>query len=214
MLIPVTQRNAQIKFAAFQALSIPVHIRVDNITYSFLGESNRVNGSVNLTSIVISPTQTKLTATAGPMQCNLTFLNPIEVRTKSCGRLLSAHASVLAWRLGQAIDPFLIPVIDCGIVGRCGSCCAGVFGCHWTWVNSLLLYLFRCVLKDIAEWLSGDRSQQIGWSTTSNNNLIYHTVGLQNPAVFNEIDTQADWGTLYYAMKSVSDTGTICISHS
>ena len=86
MLIPFTQCQRLIKFAAFQALSIPVHIRVDNITYSFIGDSGLVNGSVNLTNIVISPTQTKLTAKAGPMQCNLTFLNPIEVRTKYCGR--------------------------------------------------------------------------------------------------------------------------------
>jgi hypothetical protein len=129
MLIPFTRCNGQIQFAAFQALSIPVHVRVDNITYSFQGDSTMVNGSVNLTSMVISPTQTKLTAEAGPMQFNLTFLNPIEVRTKSCGRLLSTYAFISAWRLGQAINPILIPVIDCGIVGRCGSCCAGVFGC-------------------------------------------------------------------------------------
>ena len=67
------------KFTAFQDLSIPVHVRVDNITYSFLGLSPSVNGSVNLTNVVISPTQTKLTVEAGPMQFNLTFLNPIEV---------------------------------------------------------------------------------------------------------------------------------------
>jgi hypothetical protein len=70
------------KFTAFQDLSIPVHVRVDNITYSFLGSSNIVNGSVNHTSMVITPTQTKLTAEAGPMQFNVTFLNPIEVHTK------------------------------------------------------------------------------------------------------------------------------------
>jgi hypothetical protein len=73
------------KFTAFQVVSIAVHVRVDNITYSFLGDSPFVNGSVNLTDIAISPTQTKLTAEAGPMQFNLTFLNPIEVRTKIVG---------------------------------------------------------------------------------------------------------------------------------
>ena len=67
-------------------------------------------------------------------------------------------------------------------------------------------------LDIIAEWLSGDRSQEIRWSPTSDKNLIYHTIGLQDPADFNEIDTQADWGTLYYAMKSVGVTDTICIS--
>ena len=86
-VISLTQRNTQIKFTLFQALSVPVHIRVDNITYSFVGDSGLVNGSVNLTNVVISPTQTKLTAEAGPMQCNLTFLNPIEVQTKFYRRL-------------------------------------------------------------------------------------------------------------------------------
>ncbi len=67
-------------------------------------------------------------------------------------------------------------------------------------------------LKVIAEWLSGDKSQEIRWNTTSDNNVIYHAVGLENPAVFNEISTQAEWGTLYYAMGSVSGNGAICIS--
>lgn len=69
----------KIKFAAFQLLTILVHVRVDNTTYSFMGSSEWINGIVNLTNMVISPTQTKLTAEAGPMQFNLTFLNPIEV---------------------------------------------------------------------------------------------------------------------------------------
>ena len=79
MLVSFTQRDAQIKFDILQPLSIPVHVRVDNITYSFLGGSEIVNKSVDLTNIVISPTQTKLTAEAGAMQFNLTLLNPIEV---------------------------------------------------------------------------------------------------------------------------------------
>ena len=66
-------------------------------------------------------------------------------------------------------------------------------------------------LKIIAEWLSGDKTQSIAWSTISNNDVIYHTAGLRNPAVFNEINNQAEWGTLYYAMKSVSGNDAICI---
>ena len=58
---------------------MPVLVRIDNITYSLLGYS--INVTSNLTNTVISPTQTQLTAEAGPMQFNLTFLNPIEVRT-------------------------------------------------------------------------------------------------------------------------------------
>ena len=60
----------------------PVLVRVDNVTYSFLGAAlgMGVNSTVNLTNIVVTPTQIVLTAQAGPMQVNLTFLNPIEVR--------------------------------------------------------------------------------------------------------------------------------------
>ncbi|KAI9434455.1 hypothetical protein H4582DRAFT_2080814 [Lactarius indigo] len=62
------------------------------------------------------------------------------------------------------------------------------------------------VYSDIsAEWLSADRSQEVVWSTTTNNDVIYHTAKLQSPAMFNEISTQAEWGTLHYAMKSGGD---------
>ncbi len=74
--------DVTLKLTAFQVLAVPVHVRVDNITYSFLGDSPIVNGTVTLTNTVITPTQTKLTAQAGPMKFNLTFLNPIEVRTR------------------------------------------------------------------------------------------------------------------------------------
>ncbi|KAH9020439.1 hypothetical protein EDB85DRAFT_1872502 [Lactarius pseudohatsudake] len=61
-----------------QVLDLVVLVRVDNSTYLFLGNASTVNTTVNLTDVVVSPTQTKLTADAGPMQINLTFLNPIE----------------------------------------------------------------------------------------------------------------------------------------
>ena len=54
------------------------------------------------------------------------------------------------------------------------------------------------------EWLSADRSQVIVWSTTANNDVVYLKAQLQRPAVFNEISTQPEWGTIYHAMKSVS----------
>ena len=67
-------------------------------------------------------------------------------------------------------------------------------------------------LKFIAEWLSGDITQVIKWNTTSNNSVIYHAATRSIPAVFSEINTQAEWGTLYYAMRSVSGNGAIYIS--
>jgi hypothetical protein len=59
-----------------------VLVRVDGVTYSFFGNilPNFYNVTVNFTSIAITPTQTAVTARAGPMQVNLAFLNPIEVR--------------------------------------------------------------------------------------------------------------------------------------
>jgi hypothetical protein len=58
---------------------MPVLVRVDNTTYSLLGYPYSINVTSNLTNTVISPTHTQLTVEAGPMQFNLTYLNPIEV---------------------------------------------------------------------------------------------------------------------------------------
>ena len=69
-------------------------------------------------------------------------------------------------------------------------------------------------LKFVVEWLSGDWSQVIVWSATANNDVVYLTVQLQSPALFNEIDTLAEWGTLYHAMKSVSGNGVTRSLHS
>ena len=62
-----------------QILGWSVLIRVDGLTYSFLGDvdPNLVNGTVNLTStyFVIGPTYTLLWGNAGPMQVVLRFLH-------------------------------------------------------------------------------------------------------------------------------------------
>ena len=69
-------------------------MRVDGLTYSFLGDAPFNNGTVNLMNTVVTPTQTVLTAEAGRMQFNLTFLNPIEVRLVS-SHLLLHHSTTL-----------------------------------------------------------------------------------------------------------------------
>jgi hypothetical protein len=67
-----------------QTLGWLVLVRVDGVTYTF-GEDGiyvDTNGTLtlpNLTNVVVTPTQTMFAARAGPMQVNLTFLNPIEV---------------------------------------------------------------------------------------------------------------------------------------
>jgi len=59
-------------------------------------------------------------------------------------------------------------------------------------------------LSFVTEWNSGDRTQQILWSPTINDNVVFHSVGLQKQETFTEVFDQAEWGTLYYAMKNVS----------
>ena len=60
-------------------------MRIDGLTYSLLGDvsgaSASLNGTANVTDTVITPTRTVVVTQAGPMQVNLTFLNPIEVRS-------------------------------------------------------------------------------------------------------------------------------------
>ncbi|KAH9055600.1 hypothetical protein EDB87DRAFT_1567201 [Lactarius vividus] len=151
------------------SLNLPVLVRVDNITYSLLGYPYYIDVTSNLTNTLISPTQTKLTSEAGPMQFNLTFLNPIEPGDWVKQSIPFSYMSLTAKSLDGA-------------------------------AHAVQVY------SDIsAEWLSADRSQVVVWSTTTNNDVVYHTTKLQNPAVFNEISTQAEWGTLHYAMKSGGD---------
>lgn len=75
-------RNSQL---FCQALGWTVLVRVDDQTYSFLGDvdPNLINGTVNPNIIFIGPSSSILTGVAGPMEVNLTFLNPIEVRFHS-----------------------------------------------------------------------------------------------------------------------------------
>lgn len=70
--------------------------RVDNISYLLLGYQDRIFNTSNLTNMVVTPTRTQLTAVAGLMQFNLSFLNPIEVGNWVCLMLSSAHTFVAA----------------------------------------------------------------------------------------------------------------------
>ena len=58
----------------------------------------------------------------------------------------------------------------------------------------------------VAEWNSRDVNQTILWRVTPNAKVIYHSVTLQTQAEFTEVVDQAEWGTLYYAMQTVSDS--------
>ncbi|KAI0251855.1 hypothetical protein BJV78DRAFT_1125603 [Lactifluus subvellereus] len=152
-----------------QILGWSVLVRVDGLTYSFLGAAPFTNGTVTLTNTVVTPTQTVLTAEAGLMQFNLTFLNPIEPGDWVKQSIPFSYMSLTAKSLDGA-------------------------------AHAVQVY------SDVSgEWNSGDRNQVIRWTATSTADAIYHTVTLQTPSVFNEIRGQANWGTLYYAMKAGND---------
>ncbi|VDB95306.1 unnamed protein product [Peniophora sp. CBMAI 1063] len=64
------------------------------------------------------------------------------------------------------------------------------------------------VYTDItAEWVSGDRSQNVTWSTNTNNpSMIYHTVSALNQVPYQEVKAQAAWGNVYYASLRTTNT--------
>ena len=80
--------------------------------------------------------------------------------------------------------------------------------------GSVIITPVPFVTKFLAEWLSANWSQVIVWSTIANNDVVCLKAQLQSPAAFNEISTQPEWGTLYHAMKSVSDNGLTRIFYS
>ena len=65
-----------------QTLGLTVLVRVDDLTYLFMGnvDPNLINGTVYTSFVAVGPSSTILGGEGGPMQMNLTFLNPIEVR--------------------------------------------------------------------------------------------------------------------------------------
>jgi hypothetical protein len=66
--------------------------------------------------------------------------------------------------------------------------------------------VFRSPYYDLtisAEWISRSHtSPLLNNNVTSNMDAIYHTITFSEPVSF---DSQTGWGTLYYAIKNVSD---------
>ncbi|KAF8883869.1 hypothetical protein BD779DRAFT_1443581 [Infundibulicybe gibba] len=53
-----------------------------------------------------------------------------------------------------------------------------------------------------AEWVSGDSNTNVTWSTTLNNDLIYHQAQRLSPSPMQEINDLAEDATVYYAMAN------------
>ena len=60
-------------------------IRVDGLTYSWMGQYDIQNSTAVVTGIKVTPTRSIFTMQAGPMNVTVTFLTPIEVRSRSSG---------------------------------------------------------------------------------------------------------------------------------
>ena len=73
----------------------------------------------------------------------------------------------------------------------------------------MIVILNSTCLIFLEDWVSGNRSQVVVWNVTADSDVVYLTAQLQSPAVLNEIKTLPEWGTLYHAMKSVSEGSMI-----
>lgn len=63
-----------------QILGWAGYVRIDGASYEWLGAATTYGSATNLTATTITPTRTVFTIHAGPMNLNVTFLSPIEVR--------------------------------------------------------------------------------------------------------------------------------------
>jgi len=69
-----------------------------------------------------------------------------------------------------------------------------------------------CPLTVATEWLSGYDNQSSSstdqyWRYISIPEVQYHLLSNSEQVTFGEVFDQAEWGTLYFAMKNVSDNG-------
>jgi hypothetical protein len=184
-------------------------VRVDNLTYLFLGDvdPNLINGTVNETNVMASPSSTILTGQAGPMQVSLTFLNPIEVRFHSSVTSNVYIRIILSPKIGLSnpslsricLSPqshWIMQVMLC----RCIQMSAEV--------RAIIFRGLSFLLSFVTEWMSGDRTQTILGNMTSDSFAAYHNVTLQTPAIYTEILDQPEWGILYFATQGVSFMAT------
>ncbi|KAI9067393.1 DUF1793-domain-containing protein [Trametes sanguinea] len=143
-------------------------IRVDNQTYSWMGQDQSPPSTANVSNVQVTPTRTIFTMQAGPMNVTITFLSPIEPSDWVLQSLPFSYVSCEATALdGQP--------------------------------HNVQVY------SDIsAEWLSGDRSSFVKWTTQSTSGSRFHEIDLQSPQPFVEINHQAQDGKAYYAMANTA----------
>ena len=196
--------------SSFQNYSQDIFVRVDGTAYSILGEPANsfvgVQGNVsdaNVTNRVVTPTQITLTAQAGPIEVNVTFLNPVEVRSKAFNSLVLDSLGHFSQTIGSGnqyhshTSPLrqtrlIVQLIKWKCIPTLVHVCKIVFGS--------IAYLLK-----IVDWAPGENiaSDFMVWNVISNDEAIYHTVTYLEPVLFSEDSYQAGWGTFYYATKAV-----------
>ncbi|KAK0468165.1 uncharacterized protein EV420DRAFT_1503141 [Desarmillaria tabescens] len=64
------------------------------------------------------------------------------------------------------------------------------------------------VYSDISgEWLSGNTSLGMNWTTTTTGDHLVHQAQLQAPSPFAEIDDRTQYGSIYYATRALANAG-------
>ena len=159
----------------------------------------------NITNRVVTPTQITLIAQTGPMQINISFLNPVEVRSKFFSSLNLDSLSVFSQRIGSGnqypshTSPSLqsrliVRLIKWKCIPTLARVCEIILG--------TITYLTKST-----DWVPTRvslSSDVMMWNVTSNDDAIYHTATHLQPVLFSEDISQAGWGTFYYATKAVS----------
>jgi len=203
--IPIYFTGHEILNLLRQTLGWSVLVRVDNQTYLFLGDvdPNLINGTVNSTNIMVRPSSTILSGLAGPMRVNLTFLNPIEVRSRSFVKFNVYICIIFSPEIGSS-NPSRSRICLSPQTHRTAQVI--MCRCIQTSVEVLAVILRSpsSLLSFTTEWMSGNRTQKMMWNTTFDSFSIFHNVTLQTSAMYTEILDQPEWGSLYFATPSVS----------
>ncbi|RPD75338.1 DUF1793-domain-containing protein [Lentinus tigrinus ALCF2SS1-7] len=163
-------------------------IRIDGVTYSWMGGDGIWNSTANVTDIKITPTRTIFTMLAGPMNMTVTYLSPIEPSDWVNQSIPFSYVSVEAQSLdGAAHDVQMYSDISSELVTG--------------------------IRPDGNAGLHGD---PVSWQSNSTAQTFYHETQPETLQQYSEYTQQAEDGRGYYAMAlsanitSQIDTDSTC----
>ena len=112
--------------------------------------------------------------------------------------------ALLARRLGQAVDSIFLYVGGISVARRKQLSGAAVLRHHGRYSSVDCVDLSFQLTVPHPEWASGDRYSVVEWSNANASSSIYHKIRCQSSPTNVEIASQAQDGTTYYAMSTVS----------